>query len=159
LLLAPCASASADQKRGPSTPEERQQALDYIQHFQADPLSPNVASEREWVIMWSIEVPDIHVNVCMLADLPKGDKKHGTTLFAGMMMAQIAYAIQHKGDPPDNNAEYLAGMQGMLNAYEKVIATNPKDHQPALDDLLQRRQAGTLADYVKDRAASSCSKK
>jgi hypothetical protein len=156
LFLGTSAVSAAD--RGPSTPEERQQALDYIHHFQADPLNVNLKPEIEWVTLWAIQVPDVHVSICLLVDLPKGDKKHGQTLFTAMMLSQTAFAIQHRDDPPDVHAEYLAGVDGLLGAYEKVLAANAKDRQPALDDLLQRRQAGTLADYVKDRAAASCKK-
>ena len=62
LLSAPVAATAAD--CGPSTPEERKQALEYIQDFEANPLGPNEAREREWVIEWIIEVPDIHLHMC-----------------------------------------------------------------------------------------------
>src|ERR1035438_7089073 len=64
LLLVPIASTAAD--RGPSTPEERKQALEYIAHFEADPLNPALQPEKQWLTEWIIEVPDIHVNVCMI---------------------------------------------------------------------------------------------
>jgi hypothetical protein len=156
LLVGASAVSAAD--RGPSTPEERQQALDYIHHFQANPLDAGLKSEVEWVTLWAIQVPDVHVSICLLVDLPKGDKKHSQTLFTAMMLSQTAFAIQHRDDPPDVKAEHVAGVDGLLNVYEKVLAANAKDRQPALDDLLQLRQAGTLADYVKDRAAASCKK-
>jgi hypothetical protein len=72
LLLAPIASTAAD--RGPSTPEERKQALEYVHHFEADPLNPALQLEKQWLTVWIIEVPDIHVNECMILDkLPRGD--------------------------------------------------------------------------------------
>jgi hypothetical protein len=40
--------------------------------------------------------------------------------------------------------------------YEVLVKSNPKDQQPFLDDLIQRRDAGTLAQWVKERAAASC---
>jgi hypothetical protein len=156
LLLAPFVSASAQEKRGPSTPEERKQALEFIQHFQPDPLNPNLKSEIQWVTIWAIEVPDVHMHLCLMVDLPKGNRKHGQTLFTGLMMAQTAFAIQHRDEQPDVNDEYQAGMEGLLQAYEKVLAANPKDRQPTLDDLLQKRTAGTLAQFVKDQAAAHC---
>jgi hypothetical protein len=149
-VLAFGASSATAADRGPSIPEERQRALEYIHHFQADPLNPALRPEIEWVTKWAIEVPDVHVNLCPMVDLPKGDKKHSQTLFTALMLSQTAFAIEHRDDPADVHAEYLAGMNGLLDAYEKVVAANAKDRQPALDDLLQRRQAGTLPDYVKE---------
>jgi len=154
LLLAPVSSLAAD--RGPSMPEERKQALEYIQHIEADPLNPSLKPEIQWVTMWAIQVPDIHVSACMLVNLPKGDKKHSQTLFTGMMLAQTAFAIQHLNQPADLHQEYQAGVEGLLRAYEKVLAANPKDRQPEIDDLIKRREAGTLAEFVEERAASSC---
>ncbi|HEY2858411.1 MAG TPA: hypothetical protein VGJ21_08345 [Terracidiphilus sp.] len=158
LFVLGFAPLSAQDKRGPSTPEERQQALDYIHHFQSDPLNPSLKSETQWVTMWAIEVPDIHVNLCFLVDLPKGDKKHSQTLFTAMMLAQTGFGIEHRDGQADVNAEYLAGLDALLSAYEKVVAANAKDRQPALDDLLERRKAGTLADFVKTQAPTRCKK-
>jgi hypothetical protein len=150
LLSGAAALRAAD--RGPSTADERRQALDYIHHFQADPLNSALRPEIEWVTKWAIEIPDVHVNLCLMVELPKGDKKHSQTLFTAMMLSQTAFAIEHRDDSPDVQAEHLAGMNGLLDAYEKVAAANAKDRQPALDDLLQRRQAGTLEAYVKEHA-------
>ena len=99
LLLAPLASAAAD--RGPSTPEERKQALEYIAHFEADPLNPNLKPEIQWVVKWMMEIPDVHVDLCPILDkLPKGDKKDGLTLFTAMVLAQTALVL----DNPDKQS-------------------------------------------------------
>jgi hypothetical protein len=62
LLAAPVASIAAD--RGPSTPEERKQALEYIHHFEADPLNPALKPEIQWVVSLIDNVPDIHIGFC-----------------------------------------------------------------------------------------------
>jgi hypothetical protein len=144
--------------RGPSTPEERKQALDYIQDFEANPLGPRAIQEREWTMRWIIEVPDIHVSACLFIKLPKGDKKDSNTLFAAMFMSQTAFAIQNLGKPEDRSAEYEAGTEGLLRVYEVLLKNNPKDRQPELDDLLQKRDSGTLAKYVQERSAAECKK-
>jgi hypothetical protein len=156
FLFAPIAARPAD--RAPSTHEERTQALEYIQHFQSDPLSPDLKKEIRWVTEWAIEIPDVHVNLCLFVGLPKGDKKHSQTLFTSMLLAQVRFAIEHRDQPSDVNEEYVAGMQGMLRAYEKVVAAFPKDRQPAIDDLIQKRDAGTLPQYIRERSATACKK-
>jgi hypothetical protein len=157
LLLAPIASTAAD--RGPSTPEERKQALEYIAHFEADPLNPSLKPEIQWVVKWMIEIPDVHVDLCTILDkLPKGDKKDGQTLFTAMVLAQTAYVLQNPDKQNDTLAQYQAGVEGVLRIYELLLKANPKDRQPYLDDLLQRREAGTLAQFVKERAEAVCKK-
>jgi hypothetical protein len=53
-------------------------------------------------------------------------------------------------------AEYQAGVEGALRVYEVLVKANSKDRQPYLDDLIQRREAGTLAQFVAERASASC---
>jgi hypothetical protein len=154
LLAAPVSAIAAG--RGPSTPEERKQALEYIQHFEADPLNPSLKSEIQWLTIWMIQVPDVHVNLCTILDLPKGNKKDSQTLFTAMFFAQIKFALQHLEMQADHLAEYQAGVEGALRVYEVLLKANPKDRQPFLDDLIQRRDAGTLPQWVKERAAATC---
>jgi hypothetical protein len=155
LLLVPVAVNAAD--RGPSTPAERKQALDYIHRFQADPLNPELRTEREWVIRWSMTVPDVVVHLCPdLAKLPKGEKKDGITLFTAMTFAETAYALESPHKQDDAMAQYQAGVEGVLNTYAILLKTRPKDREPFLDDLAQRRVAGTLAEFVRERADETC---
>jgi hypothetical protein len=154
LLAAPLAASAAD--RGPSTPEERQQALEYIQHFQADPLNPALKPEVQWLTMWSIEIPDVHVYICLLDKLPKGDKKDSQTLFTALILSQLQFALQNPDKQNDKLAQLEAGIEGELRIYELLLKAKPKDRQPDIDDLIQRREAGTLAQYVKERAAAAC---
>jgi hypothetical protein len=155
VLLAPIAVKAAD--RGPSTPEERQQALLYIHHFDADPLNPDLRAEREWVIRWSLAVPDVVVHLCPdLAKLPKDNKKDGLTLFTAMTFAETAYALESPHKQDDAMAQYQAGVEGVLNIYAILLKTRPKDREPFLDDLMQKRAAGTLAEFVRERADETC---
>jgi hypothetical protein len=145
--------------RGPSTPEERKQALDYVHSWQANPLGPQAKDQFGWVLKWFAVVPDQTVHVCMILDkLPKGDKKGGPTIFGGAFMAQAAFVLENPDKKQDIQAEYQAGVEGALKIYEALLKDNPKDRQPYLDDLIQRRESGTLSQFVKDRAASACNK-
>jgi hypothetical protein len=155
LLLTPLAANAAD--RGPSTPEERKQALEYIHSWQADPLGPRAKDQFGWVLKWFAEVPDQTVHVCMILDkLPKGDKKDSSTIFGGAFMAQAAFVLENPDKNSDAQAEYEAGVEGALKIYETLLNANPKDRQPYLDDLIQRREAGTLAQWVKEHSGSGC---
>lgn len=157
VLSAPASAVAAD--RGPSTPEERSQALQYIRDFKSNPLGPNAKKEREWVVLWLIEVPDIHVNACLiLENQPKGNKKDADTIFAAQLMSQAELVLEHPDLQNDQQGQYLAGVNGALDVYALLVKANPKDQQPYMDELLQKRTAGTLEQYVKDRVAKSCSK-
>jgi len=147
----------AQDKRGPSTEEERTKAIASIADLEKNPFGAEAKEERRWLTLWLIEVPDIHVKVCtLLPNLPKGDKKDSNIIFTQMMFSSAGYAIQHMNDPSDDLAQYSAGVNGALRLYEILLAANPKDRQPALDDLVQKRDAGTLNAYVKEKAATTC---
>lgn len=155
LLLAPITSSAAD--RGPTTPEERKQALENIHAWQANPTGPQAKDQFAWVLKFFTEVPDLSVHVCTIFDkLPKGDKKDASVIFGGEFMAQAAFVIENPDRSTDRLAEYEAGAEGALRVYELLLAANPRDRQPYLDELIQRRVNGTLTEFVKERSAVAC---
>jgi hypothetical protein len=155
LLLAPVAASAAD--RGPSTPEERAKALAIVKDNETNPLGPDAQEQRRWLLVWLTQVPDITVHACAIFDrLPKSGKKDSDLIFGQTVFSQAAFIIQNPGMKEDRLAEYQAGVEGALRVYEVLVKANPKDRQPYLDDLIQRREAGTLAQFVKERAEAAC---
>jgi hypothetical protein len=111
-------------------------------------------------LKWFADVLGQTVHVYMILDkLSKGDKQDGATIFGGAFMGQAAFLLESPGKKGDPQAEYQAGVEGALNVYAGLLKSNSKDREPYLDDLIQRREAGTLAQFVHDRAAASCRKR
>jgi hypothetical protein len=157
LFLTSSLALAAD--RGPSTPEERKQAVEYVQDYLSNPLGPKAHDEREWVIKWAIEVPDVNVSICsILEKLPKGNKQDADAIFAGMVLAQTAFAIQNLDAKANSQEAYLAGISGALQVYQMLLEDRPKDRQPYLDDLVAKQASGALTQYVQGRVAKSCGK-
>src|SRR5262249_35079023 len=46
-------------KRGPSTPEERTRFVAIAQKLEQSPLNAGLRPEREWALLWLIQVPDV----------------------------------------------------------------------------------------------------
>lgn len=156
--MAAAALQAQTEKRGPSTPEERKQAVAYIHDYVDNPLGPNAVKEREWVFRWVAEIPDVHVTVCIILDkLPKGDKKDSSTIFLAQLFSEAAFLLENPDRSDDQFAQQMAGVEGALKVYENLVKAKPKDQQAYLDDLLKRRDAGTLGDYVKAQLAAHCS--
>jgi hypothetical protein len=128
--------------------------------LKTDPLSPEVQNDREWLIKWLIEIPDISVNYCtnFLGDL--GDKKNGYpgALFASIMASETSFVIEHPDKSRDVNAIYLAGVDGALDSYQAIQKQDTHYHLAHLDELLQMREQGKLKDYVR-ATAKTCKKK
>ena len=120
-------------------------------------MGPHAKDQFAWVLKWFAEVPDLTVHVCTLFDkLPEGDKQDANPIFGGQFMAQAAFVIENREKPADQLAEYEAGAEGALQTYELLLKSAPIDRQSYLDGFLKRREAGTSAEFVKQRAASSC---
>jgi hypothetical protein len=156
LVLAPL-NATAQEKRGPSTSEERAKALSIARDNETNPFGPNAPEQRRWFVLWLVQVPDISVHACTLFDkLAKSGKKDSDLIFGQMVFSQAAFILQNPEKKDDRLAEYQAGVEGALRVYEVLVKANSKDRQPYLDDLIQRREAGTLAQFVAERASASC---
>jgi hypothetical protein len=155
LLLVPLAATATD--RGPSAPEERKQTLNAVRDWQADPLGPHAKDQLASALKWFADVPDLTVHVCTVLDkLPMGKKKDGSTIFGGKFMGQAAFVIENAGKNDDLLAEHQAGVESALRVYEVLLKANPKDREPYLDDLIQRRETGTLTQFVRERVAATC---
>jgi hypothetical protein len=155
LLPLPVTASAAD--RGPSTPAEPKQALEYIHRFQADLLNPDLTPQIQWVVKWTMEVPDIRLDLCTsFFKLTNAGSKDGQTLFNAMVFAQTAYLLENSDRQNNKLEELQAGVEGVLHVYEVLLKAHPKDRQPDLDKLIKQRNEGTLAKIVEKRATSSC---
>jgi hypothetical protein len=76
ICLGMLAGSLYSEERGPSTPDERKHALAVIEKLEADPISPDLASDREWVHKWLIEVPDVQVPICTAITQPLKDERN-----------------------------------------------------------------------------------
>jgi hypothetical protein len=155
LLLIAVAASAAD--RGPSTPAEREQALKYIRNFQTDPLNPDLKAEIAWVVKWTMEVPDIRLDLCTsFYKLAKAESKDGELLFDAMVFSQTEFVLENPTRQDNGRAQVEAGVEGVLRVYELLLKANARDREPYLDKLIKRRDDGTLAHFVEQHASSSC---
>src|SRR6266481_4360403 len=137
FVVALLSTIAGAQQRGPSTSEERARAVQTAKALQSDPLAPNVQQDREWLLKWLIEVPDISVKMCttFLGDL--GDSKSGNpgAIIATLLASEAAFVIEHPEKAKDIDAVYFAGVDGALHSYEAIRskeASYPVPHPDAL---------------------------
>ena len=142
------------QQRGPSTPEERARAVQTAKSLQADPLAPNLQGDREWLIKWLIEIPDISVKMCttFLGDLGDLKSDYPGAVIATMLASEAAFVIEHPEKAKDVETIYLAGVDGALHGYEAIHKKDMSYSLPHLDDLIQKRDQEKLRDYIRTTA-------
>jgi uncharacterized protein len=135
--------------RGPATPEERSYAILLTGNIEKDPLSLDASAARAWLGKWWDEVPDIAVRPCNLVDAPNHDPyEYGQELYEQITYSEGVFILQNPAKTTDWNAAFLAGMNGALRAYESILKQKPTVRSAFLDDLLQQRASGGLADTV-----------
>jgi hypothetical protein len=145
------------QQRGPSTAEERTKAVQIARDLETDPLGPNAKEERSWITVWLIQIPDITVKFCtdLLGPRPTPDGSHMSEISSQMLYSGAAFMIENPKKKNDQEAVYLAAVDGALKSYEAVLKKEPQARWPFVDGLIEKRGQGKLEEYVK-QAMKKC---
>jgi hypothetical protein len=140
------------QENGPSTPEQLKQAVEMTTFLETSPLAKEAKDYRAKLFAFIAAAPDITVKLCtkVLGEQKqlKGDYESELVTFQ-LMFSQAKFLIENPDKAQDDAAVYLAAVEGVLKTWEAIKTAKPKAKFPLLDELLQKRQAGTLADHVK----------
>jgi hypothetical protein len=145
------------QSRGPSTPDERKRAVEIATLLENDPLNKDEKALSRELLIWLIEVPDIHVKICtnVFGDYSKIKGDYAPTITTQVTFSEAKFIIQHPEQANDEYQVYLAGVEGVLKTYANIKKAKPRVKMETLDLLLVKQQSGELADFVKT-AMSGC---
>ncbi|MFN7941081.1 MAG: hypothetical protein U0X73_05755 [Thermoanaerobaculia bacterium] len=151
-LTMPCVAGAGS--RGPSTSEERAKAVQLVHLLEAQPLHKDAKSARTWLLAWLAEVPDITVSMCpaLLGLHVEKREKYAAELALQQALSSAAFIIEKPDQASNPAAVDLAGVEGVLRAYEALLAAKPTARIPSLDALLKARADGTLAGVVAENA-------
>lgn len=151
-------AGAAPAPRGPSTAQERTRVVELAAAAQRDPLAVRAANEA-WFEQWISDVPDFMFKPeavaawCMRS--AKGEMRKAVQFQFGT--SALAYQIAHNLPEPqkaeDVAAVNLAGLEGVLAAYESLLAKDPGVRSPKMDEALARRAKGELAAFAAEIAA------
>ena len=158
LLALSLGVGAQEQKRAPSTLEERARAVRIAQALEAQPTDPSLRDDYKWLLRWAVEVPDLSVSICT-ANMPWKEKyKHSGDLAAVGLAATVAYVIQNPDEGKDAATAGLAAMESMLQAYQKIVEQDPKAHSKEMDEVVEIQKQGKLDEYIRSRWANTCKK-
>lgn len=153
FLAASTALAEGD----PATAEDKQRVVKLAAAADKDPLGVMRSAEGRWFEKWSDDVSDymfgpdagafwFHNGVAK-ADLARVLRFHHTLSTAAFQLQKNM--TDPMKDPVAMEAKTIAGIEGLLRAYESLVAKNPENRVQAIDDLLVVRNKGGLSDFVK----------
>jgi hypothetical protein len=139
-------------QRGPSTAEERTRAVKIAHALESDPLAKDAKDNREWMIQWIVDIPDITVTVCdeYFGASSKTVKGHERDIINQMIISSAAYMIEHPDKVKDEQAIATAGLLGSLKTYQAILKQDPDARWPYFDKIVQMRDQGKLDDFVSD---------
>lgn len=157
LVLLCCAVSAAAQERGPSTPEERKRAVEMATYLETTPLGKDAKDYRAKLFLFVATVPDITIKLCsnVLGESKQLKGDYDPELVGQLMFSQAKFIIEHPDKAQDDAAVYLAGVEGVLRTWQAIKTAKPKAKFALMDELLQKQQAGTLAEQV-NSAMSGC---
>ena len=140
------------QKRGPSTAEERARAVKIAHELEENPLAKDAKDNREWVVQWIVDIPDITVNVCFeyFGKMPNPPRGHFKEIVNQMIISSAAFMIEHPDKVKDEQAIATAGLLGALKSYQSILKGDPEARWPQVDKIVQMRDQGKLDDFVSD---------
>jgi hypothetical protein len=144
-------------ERGPSTPEERAKAVQIARDLEVDPLGANAKEERNWIMTWLIQVPDLSVKFCtdLLGPRPNPQSPYWAGISTQMLFSSAAFIIENPKKAKDQQAVYLAGVDGALRSYEAILKKDPQVRWPSVEGIIELRNRGKLDDYVR-QAMKKC---
>jgi hypothetical protein len=101
-------------KRGPSTPEERQRFVDVTSELTKAPLNENLLDDAKWAVTWLHAVPDVYVKICQtpFVDLLGSGYRYAEQIFTVYVLSMGVYSIEHPGTTADETQRFLAGVEG-----------------------------------------------
>jgi hypothetical protein len=146
MLVLLCSLLAAE-THPPSTPAERQHAIELTKWLEEHPLDKDTKKNNTELLTWWTEVPDVDLDWCANILLEHKNKKASFVVLQATFGGG-AYILQNPGSLPDPHAVATAGVESALRAYENARAVDPAVKDSFLEGLLKKRDAGALADYV-----------
>ena len=146
--------------RGLSTPEERARARHIARLLEQDPLAKDAPANRQWLLNWMIEVPDIHFKSCgdLLRPNVGNQYRYSSEVNQQITFSAASFRLKHPNHLRDDTGAYIAGVEGALRAYESLLKSTPDAKLAFLDELLAKRDRGDLGDHVAKLANEKCKK-
>jgi hypothetical membrane protein len=144
--------------RGLSTSEERAKAIKIARSLEQNPLAKDAPANRQWLLNWIIEIPDIRFKSCvgMLTPGVGNQYRYSTEVNQQIIFSAAAFRLEHPDNLRNDIGAYIAGVEGALRVYEMLNKSVPDAKLAFLDDLVAKRDRGELADNVTKLAKEKC---
>lgn len=143
------ATAASGAARGPSTPAERARVVQMAKEAQGDPLAIQ-QRDGAWLEAWIESIPDVTLPASPLESwlsIASQATIREATVFQ-YLASVMAFQIEHPDQAGQRSASDLAGMQGVLRAYETLLRQDKLHRSAKLDAALAARRQDRLPAFL-----------
>lgn len=153
-ILAFGAARTAERK---STPEERARIVGLSKQYESDILAPGAKKLATEIVGWWTEVPDLGVNWCasLLTDEGPASKDLAGAVTVQALAAAGVFVIENPERASDVRATWIAGLEGVVRAYQRLLSRDAAQKDAFLDRLSTFQSSGKLGEYV-DSHSKNC---
>jgi TonB family protein len=134
----------------PSTPEERAKVVELARLLETDPLGKDSNAARKWFKEWIKQTRVRSIPTCSNFFESEEKNKYSDELSLQFRISTAAFMTEHPESAQDPSARLLAGMDGMLKAYAKILQTKPKATSPFLTSLVSAQSNNEIANRVRE---------
>ena len=153
LLMSPVLGSAVP----PGVQNESEMLIKTVGLLEEKPFDKEVNKMREGALKWLIQTDKVSVSVCSLMISEVEEKyKYKSDILTQYTLGMAAFKLTHPDKAQDEAAAQLGGVESALRLYEAIGKEKPTAKSAFLDDLLAKRAAASLSEYV---AANNCKEK
>jgi hypothetical protein len=142
--------STQDQKHSWESPWPIEKVQQMVRDLEADPLGKHADNLRAVLGTYFDNMrPEFVVCIDQFLPLLHSDKVAHKNLWLHVPISSGSFLLDHPEAIQDEEAYQLAGLKGMLRAYEKMIQVKPMLRHDFLEELLRLQDAGKLNEYVR----------
>ena len=155
ILLPAACLAQTETVARPALRLTLKRAVEIATLLENDPLNKDEKALSRELLIFLIEVPDIHVKLCtnVVGDYKKIKGDYAPTITVQLTFSEAKFIIEHPDQANDDYQVYLAGVEGVLRTYQNIKKAKPKVKMEPLEELLVKQQAGQLGEFVRNAMA------
>ena len=153
ILISPVLGSAVQ----PGIQNESEMLIKTVGLLEEKPFDKEVNKMREGALKWLIQTDKVSVTVCsMMISQVEEKYKYKSDIFTQYTLGMAAFKLTHPDKAQDDAAAQLGGIESALRFYEAIGKEKPKAKSAFLEDLLAKRAAGSLSEYI---AANNCKEK
>lgn len=140
----------------PASGKIRKEVVKLANEIETNPLAKSARKQRTKALQLIDDAPDLKLVACraLLGELMLSKKLGAIELRAHMQIAAARYISDHEGATGSDVETAVAGLEGVVRAYESMRRNDLRVSIPEADAIVELYNAGNLTAYAADALAN-----